>query len=149
MNQLQDAQQMVGAHAEGVAIAQKDLFRVAAGVVYALQLSFDLLDGKLSVTEMLEQGAEGAAVVRTSHRDRQHERGPLHWRTADLTFIFHTETSLWCLPGSDFLLCRYFITEAGGTQEGKIDRKEGEDKRTAPPFALQQAKLFVYLCSLA
>ena len=73
MNQLQDAQQMVGAHAEGVAIAQKDLFRVAAGVVYALQLSFDLLDGKLSVTEMLEQGAEGAAVVRTSHRDRQHE----------------------------------------------------------------------------
>lgn len=51
------------------------------------------LQRQLSIAQMFKQGAECASIIGTSYRNGEHKWRLFHWRTADLTFIFHTETS--------------------------------------------------------
>ena len=66
---------------------------VAYTHLYPLQLLFNLLQRQCPIFKMFEQHTEAAFVVGAAYHDRQHEGRPLHWRTANLSFIIHIYSS--------------------------------------------------------
>ena len=86
---VQNLEQAVGGQTESAAVTEKNPLRVSADPRDTVDLRTDLLQREKAVSQMLEQHAEPAAVVRTADRDRKHETAPFHRAAANLSFIIH------------------------------------------------------------
>ena len=79
---------------ECISVPQKNFPGIPSHFFHPCQFFLNLFKWKLPILKMPEQITEPAPVIGTPHHNRQHERGSLHRRTADLSFIFHHYTSL-------------------------------------------------------